>query len=201
MDKKNNMKQAMYEMFGVGAAPETAAPSPSAKQPETVSISQPIPSEKKTVEQPAAVIVPPKPKATASFLAPGTVWEGNLRSEGDVEIAGEFKGDIITKGTVLLHANIQGNLSVNSLNLSGCKLMGDVVATDVVTIGADSEICGNITAKQLTCSGLITGDLNISGLTALEETAQVNGNICTGSISVIRGAVINGSIGTQKGEK
>ena len=37
----------------------------------------------------------------ATYLAPGTVMEGTLRSKGDVEIAGTFKGDIISEGDVM----------------------------------------------------------------------------------------------------
>ena len=78
----------------------------------------------KTTEKSAAA-VQTKPKAEASYLAPGTVFEGNIRSAGDVEIAGEFKGNIVTEGAVILHSSIQGNITAKSLKLSSCSLNGD----------------------------------------------------------------------------
>ena len=202
MDKRNNMKQAMYEMFGVGAAPAAKSAPPSQKEhaPKEESSDSakataktPAPASNKEPD-PAPAVHTAQPPAVASYLAPGTVMEGTLRSVGDVEIAGDFKGDITTGGTVILHSNIQGNLSVSSLNLSGCSLVGDVVASGMVAVSGDSRICGNVTAKDLQCAGQIAGDLTVSGNTALDGTAQINGNIRTGSMSVVRGAVIRGSI-------
>jgi len=198
MDKKNNMKQAMYEMFGVGTdvaakeAPVNKAEPKSKNTPEPAKkASEPV---KKAPEQPTVPIVVKKPIAEASYLAAGTVLEGTLRSEGDVEIAGEFKGDITTKGTATLHSVVQGNVTANSLTLSGCSLTGDVIVTEVVVISQDSKICGNVTAKEVRCAGQIVGDLKISENTTLECTAQINGNILTGSMSVAKGAVIRGGI-------
>jgi len=191
MDKKSNMKQAMYEMFGVGTdvagkeAPANKVETKVKNTPEVV---------KKAPEQAPAPIAVKKPVAEASYLAAGTVLEGTLRSEGDVEIAGEFKGYITTKGTATLHSVVQGNVTANSLYLSGCTLTGDIIVSEVVVISQDSKICGNVTAKEVHCAGQITGDLKISENTTLECTAQINGNIITGSMSVAKGAVIRGGI-------
>jgi len=190
MDKKNNMKQAMYEMFGVGS--ETAAPA--AKKEEAFEVEAPVVERAAAPEKSSFVRTAPMPTATASYIAPGTVMEGTLRATGDVEIAGEFKGDITTDGTVILHSNIEGNLTVSSLNLSGCSLKGDVVANGLVFISVDSKVTGNITAKELQCSGKITGDVKVAENTVLEGTAQVNGNITTGTLAVARGAIIKGGI-------
>lgn len=198
MDKKNNMKQAMYEMFGVGTMPEEAAAESVWEESVSDTVARSVFEEpERTPVRPVedasvAGYSAPKYKAVATYLAPGTVMEGTLRAKGDVEIAGDFKGDIITEGTVILHANIQGNLTVSSLNLTGCKLVGDVVASDVVTIGADSEVRGNVTARTLQCAGQIAGDVSVTDVTALDSTAQVYGNIRTGSMAVSRGAVIKG---------
>ena len=125
----------------------------------------------KTTEKSAAA-VQTKPKAEASYLAPGTVFEGNIRSAGDVEIAGEFKGNIVTEGAVILHSSIQGNITAKSLKLSSCSLNGDVVVNEAVAVGQHSQIMGNVTAKDLVCAGRITGDLSISENMTLEKTAD-----------------------------
>lgn len=194
MDKKSNMKQAMFEMFGVGSDNSAnAQPVKEEARPQPVK-EEVHPQPAKRLADKAAAVAPAKKPAAASYLAAGTVLEGTLQSDGDIEIAGEFKGDITTTGTVTLHSAIQGNVTASSLKLSGCKLMGDIIVNGIVFISQDSTVRGNVTAKELQCAGQVTGDLKISENTSLESTAQVNGNVVTGSISVIKGAVIRGGV-------
>ncbi len=195
MGRKDNMKQAMYEMFGVGSGgAESADPKPSApvvrpeKEPEKKAVAPTV------VERPVE-----KPAADASYLARGTAFEGTFRSAGDVEIAGEFKGDLITEGAVLLRSNIQSNITAGSLNLAQCALVGNVMVSETVTVSQGSKISGNVTAKELLCAGEITGDLNVSGNTTLEEKARINGSVTTGTMAMVKGAVIKGSIEMKNG--
>lgn len=189
-NKKNNMKQAMYEMFGVGADQNEKE---AENGTEEVRVSKAAAPAKTAVrEAPAAPV--PRSGAAASYLAPGTVFEGNLRSAGDIEIAGDFKGDIKTEGTVVLHSNVQGNVTAKSLKLSGCSMVGDITAQDLVVINQGSCITGNVSAREVQVAGQVTGDLKVSETAVLEGSAQVNGNIITSSIEVVRGAVICGGI-------
>lgn len=181
MDKKI-IKQTAYELFGVGAAPEHAAKGGKTEPVKPAASAAPV-------VQPAA---PAKP--AASFLAPGTALEGQLRSEGDLEIAGSFRGSITTNGTVMLRSNIKSTVNAANLNLSGCTLEGDVTVTGTVTVSEDSRITGNVTARELQCAGEINGDLSITGNTTLEEKARINGSVTTGTMSVARGAAICGSV-------
>jgi len=194
MDKKSNMKQAMYEMFGVGAdqmikETEEKADIKAAKPADTEFVA----SVKVPAKEPAAPTAP-RSSSTASYLAPGTVFEGTIRSAGDIEIAGEFKGDVKTEGVVVLHSNVQGNVTAKSLKLSGCSLVGDVIAKDFVFVSQGAAITGNVSAREVQCAGQITGDMKVSENTSLEGTAQISGNISTSSIAVVRGAVICGGI-------
>ncbi len=188
MDKKGNLKQAVYEVFGVGGGAEGGAHHKAA----------PAAAEGKKAETahapaaPAAPVTPPK--AVASYLGPGTVLEGTLRSVGDVEIAGSFKGDIVTEGTVRLRSDIESNITAECLELSGCALVGDVVAKGTVTVSEGAKIRGSVTAGDLLCAGEISGDLNVSGNTVLEEKARVDGKVQTGTLAVVRGALIRGAV-------
>ena len=192
MTKKNNMKKAVYEIFGVGQSvtePEMKSVQP---PPKDAALKPTAPAEKKLPEK------APETKLAASFLAPGTSFEGTLRSKGDVEIAGELKGDVAAEGAVLLRSNIQSNIVARSVKLSGCALVGDVTANGPVTVSEDSKITGNVTAKELLCAGEIAGDLKIVGSTQLEANARVSGSVVTGTLAVVKGAVINGSIEIKK---
>lgn len=179
-----NFKNTMKEIFSVTPVNDDA---PAAHAPEAVPDAQ---SAKKKPPLPAIA----RPKPAASFLAPGTAFEGTLRSEGDIEIAGGFKGDLTTRGTVILRSDIQSNITAGSLSLSGCSLTGDVVANGTVSVSEGSKIVGSVTARELLCAGEITGDLKIAGNTTLEQKAQINGSVLTGTLSVVKGAVIVGSV-------
>ena len=199
-DTKNNMKKAMYDMFGVGGgdsakpaadtkqaapAPEKPAATPAAKKPEV----QPAAAPAK-----AAPVAPADSKHPASYLAPGSIFEGNFRAKGDVEIAGEFKGDITSEGKVLLRSNIESNIQAESVALSGCTLAGNINAKGAIIVSKDSKVIGNITAKSLQCAGTINGDIKVSGNTQIDTTARINGGIVTATIAVAAGAMLNGSV-------
>ena len=193
MDKKSNMKQAMYEMFGVGS--DQAEKEIEIKREEAkAKPAAPAPVKAREKESAAAPAPAFRSGAAASYLAPGTVFEGNIRSAGDIEIAGEFKGDIKTEGVVVLYSNIQGNVSAKSLKLSGCTMVGDAVVKEDLIVTHGAAISGNITAREVQCAGQITGDMKVAECTNLDGTAQVNGNISTSSIAVVKGAVICGGI-------
>ncbi|MBQ8589039.1 MAG: polymer-forming cytoskeletal protein [Firmicutes bacterium] len=132
-----------------------------------------------------------------SYFAPDTVLEGTIRSAGDVEVAGEFKGEIEAQGKVVLRSKIQGNVTSDSLKLQGCDLEGDVKVKGAVSISEDSVVHGNVSADELQCGGSVTGDLLIGDDTVLEETAKVTGNIKTGTVAVMRGAKIQGGLETE----
>ncbi len=119
--------------------------------------------------------------------------QGSFRAKGDIEIAGELKGDVASEGSVLLRSNLQSNIG-GSVKLTGCTLIGDITANGPVTVSEDSKVTGNITAQSLLCAGEINGDIRISGNTQMDANARVSGSVVTGTISVAAGAVLNGSV-------
>ena len=187
MDKKSNMKKAMYEMFGVGGdGSEAASTAPAQVKSASVEVKSAPGAEKKSVDH--APVKAPEARPAASFLAPGTVFEGSFRAKGDIEIAGELKGDVTSEG------NVQSNITAGSVKLTGCTLIGDITANGPVTVSEDSKVTGNITAQSLLCAGEINGDIRISGNTQMDANARVSGSVVTGTISVAAGAVLNGSV-------
>lgn len=168
-DSKDNLKQAMYEMFGVGSGASDQA-------------------EGGKEQRPAENL------NTRTYIAFGTTVKGNLKSTGDIEIAGDLQGDIETRGKVLLRSNIQGNIRAGSLQLQNCELIGDIEVNGLVTISESSRVQGNIKAKELFCNGSVNGDLFISGNTELAKQARIDGKITTETMVVTRGAVLCGGV-------
>ena len=203
--KTNNMKRAVCEMFGIG----------SAEPAEVLIIEEKKNATEAMVAHPASEVsaVPPASPALSvpvaspvvslrpvSYLAADAIWEGNLRSDGDVEVAGAFRGDIDAKGSVILHSTVEGNVRAGSLQLSGCSLTGNAISEEMTVISADSCVQGCVTSRDLRCAGTIVGDSTVSGHITLESTAHISGNIITNSASVAKGAVICGGVEIKSGE-
>ena len=120
--------------------------------------------------------------------------EGTLRSDSDVEIVGDFKGEIASDGKVTIHSNTTSSIAAAELVLVDCNLTGDSMVTGDVTINEKSSIVGNIPAQNIICSGVIRGNLNVSGNITLTENAQVIGDIRTNTLAISRGARVSGRV-------
>ena len=195
-DSKDNLKQAMYEMFGLGSGSPDKAENGKDQRPAEKTAA---PSGKGASKPEAQAAVPKNAENARTYIAFGTAVKGTLKSTGDIEIAGDFQGDIETKGNVLLRSNMQGNIKAGSLRLQNCELIGDIEAEGLVTISENSRVQGNVKAKELFCNGAIGGELLISGNTELAEQAQIDGTITTETIVVTRGAAIRGGIEMKGG--
>lgn len=90
-------------------------------------------------------------KNAESVISAGLTIEGTISGNGDVRIAGQFKGDV----------NVQGSLTIEA----GAKLVGGVRASNVII---DGELEGNIDAAsrvELRSTGVLNGNLNTGSLT------------------------------------
>ena len=187
--------------------PEEEAPvsSPSAyvEEPVYEPVAEPV-VEPDPVPVPAEPAPAPAPapevkheyvrRENCTYFAPGTSMEGTLRSDSDVEIAGDFKGEIASDGKVTIHANTQSSIAAAELVLIDCTLTGDAMVGGDVSINETSSITGNVRASNIVCSGIIKGNLNVQSNITLTENAQVIGDIKTGTLAMSRGAKVSGKI-------
>jgi len=182
---KKNMDEAMFSMFGVSKS-EPA-------EEQLTQVEGPTSVEK---EQPAPVFTPavPKPTNTVTYFASDSVVEGTVKTEGDVEVAGPFRGEVVAKGKVILRSKMEGNITAASLHLMGCTLVGNITSQGSVLVDEAATITGNITAGELISSGTIKGDLNVKDNLTLNAHATVEGNITTGTMSMMQGALITGDV-------
>ena len=192
MSKKDNFSQAAYEMFGIGRGGSKREADKTAEKPaestamdvEEDEMSLTV-AEVKPLEK-----VPEKPKTT--LLAEGSVFEGTLHTKGDVEIAGVFKGDIFSEGNVKLFANIEGNVQGGDVELVTSSVQGDVSAKELLKIGPQSVIGGNIKTKDMICSGRIVGNVESSGRVTLTTGSALTGDLTASTIAVMEGALMEG---------
>lgn len=129
-----------------------------------------------------------------TFFAPGTVFEGTLTTPGDVEVAGEITGEIVSDGKVSLRR--VGNVSISSrdLELLAANFKGDVTVKGDVIIDAESTLQGNIRSSKVLCQGKINGNLNVTDSVVVGACAAIIGDIKTPSLDVARGGKISGQV-------
>ena len=194
---KDNFNQAMFDMFGIGKYPNE----------ETADEAEDLAVEESAAPVKSAASAAPHREATyggashesahrarGTYFAEGTSIEGTLRCDSDVELCGDFKGDLIATGKVTIHASTTSNVSASDLVLVDCTLTGDATVTGSVTIDGNSSINGNVKASNVVCSGIVRGNLRVSENITLHEKAQVYGDLSTDTLAISRGAKISGKI-------
>jgi cytoskeletal protein CcmA (bactofilin family) len=137
---------------------ETAQNEPRTMPNEQRMAAQSEPSEK--VEAVPAPVPPVAPRRESmprdrheSVLGSGVSIEGKMEGDGDVRIAGKFKGDIHIKGNLNIQkgAHLTAKLNAEAVIIEG-EVEGTVVASGQVTLSESAQVVGDLKAKTLTVS-------------------------------------------------
>lgn len=111
---------------------------------------------------------------------------------------GETQGqaiNILSEGTV-----IKGDINANGdIRIDG-ELNGNIEAKGRLVIGPKGKVEGEINCNNIEVSGYIKGKINVSDLLTMKSSAEVNGDIIAGKLSVEPGSVFTGTctMGDQK---
>jgi cytoskeletal protein CcmA (bactofilin family) len=88
---------------------------------------------------------------------------------------------------------IEGSLRFSGLlNIDG-RLTGAIVAKGMLVTGTNARIVGDIFVENLILSGTVIGNIYATGEVHLNHTAHVSGNINYHTLSIVPGAVLEGS--------
>lgn len=90
-----------------------------------------------------------------------------------------IKGTIHSERDVIINGEVEGELE--ALNCA-------------ITIGPHGKVFASAKAREVEIQGIITGDVEASGTTAIRETGQLVGDLRTCGIIVEAGAVLRGAI-------
>jgi cytoskeletal protein CcmA (bactofilin family) len=90
-----------------------------------------------------------------------------------------IKGELSGSEDIYLDGQVEG-----SIQLAG----------NSVTVGPNGRVKANITAKNLTVSGTLDGNVHASERTELRKTAVVNGDVQTKRIAIEEGAYFKGKL-------
>ena len=85
-----------------------------------------------------------------SLVAPGTVIEGKVRTEGSIRVDGKIVGDLVSKADAAVGATgvVEGTVMAKNITLAG-KVNGTVTATDKLILEGKSVLNGDIRASRL----------------------------------------------------
>lgn len=89
--------------------------------------------------------------AKESIIGVGLIIEGKIEGDGDVRIAGSFKGDVRVKGnlTVELGAHISAEISADTVTVGG-QVDGNINASNQVKLLESGQLIGDLKSKSLT---------------------------------------------------
>ena len=127
-----------------------------------------------------------------THIAPSTFFEGTLHAAGDVEIHGDFSGELVSDGMVVIRSMVKSSITAKRVVVYDGELNGDLVVSGDVAVDEKSTVIGNVRAANLLCAGKIKGNLNIQNRIDLKSTSAVEGDVRTALLSTENGAKLCG---------
>ena len=94
--------------------------------------------------------------------------------------------------------NVEGDLaSDGNVHIEG-NVTGKVKSSNTVNIAPGAKITASVQAKNARIAGTLIGDVTIIENVEIIATAIIKGNISTNTISIEKGAAVNGNINCRK---
>lgn len=87
---------------------------------------------------------------------------------------------------------LEGNiLSEDAIKVDG-ELVGNIITTREVIIGATGHVMGDIACESLVIAGTVEGNVKANGQLAIHATGTLRGNARAASLVIEEGGVFNG---------
>jgi cytoskeletal protein CcmA (bactofilin family) len=171
----------------------------SKKSPETVNFSAKV-DEIIVPEQKEEIMKNETFESTASVKNPSAVISEMMTISGNVEmatpllLAGKVIGNIDCKDNIEVRqsGSVQGNIKVHSIKLTGGEINGNIVCEGTLETDEETVITGDISAEIVILCGKVTGQVKANESVSLSSTAVIKGDLYSASISVEKGAVLDG---------
>ena len=127
-----------------------------------------------------------------STITEGMTINGDIVSEGSLDLVGSVNGNIDILGKLNVTGYITGNSKAAEIYADNAKINGEIISEGAVKIGSSSVVIGNISATSAVIAGAVKGDIDVHGPVVLDTSAIVMGNIKSKSVQINNGAVIEG---------
>ncbi|HEY6199599.1 MAG TPA: polymer-forming cytoskeletal protein [Candidatus Binatia bacterium] len=103
------------------------------------------------VAAPAPAITRPANASKDSIIGGGLVIEGKIEGEGDIHIAGNFKGDVKVNGDVTVEQGARVSAEISAVTVTvGGQVEGNINASTQVKLLQSGQLIGDLKAKSLT---------------------------------------------------
>jgi cytoskeletal protein CcmA (bactofilin family) len=93
---------------------------------------------------------PETPSQSINLISSGTKIHGDIVSDGDIRIDGYLKGNITTKGRLVIgnSGSVEGEIVCSNIEISG-SFKGKISASDLLTMKATAIVSGDIVITKL----------------------------------------------------
>ena len=90
-------------------------------------------------------------KSAATVIGPEATLRGDVKSRGDIIIAGNIEGEVVCEGKITIAAGgvVSGKVSAMEIAIEG-KLLGDSMAAKSLAIASSAEVRGDVTTPVIT---------------------------------------------------
>jgi len=96
-----------------------------------------------------------------TIVGRGVLVEGTLKTSGDIQINGEFKGKLITEGDVVVgeHAHVTADINAQNIYVAG-EVIGNVNAIAKLDILETGKVAGSVSSSSLVieAGGILKGN-------------------------------------------
>lgn len=127
-------------------------------------------------------------------ITKGTMIEGNIVSEGSINLYGKIKGNVSCRGKLVVCGTIAGSSRGAEIFTNNAKIDGDVTSDGSIKVGNGSVIIGNVYGTSAVIAGAVKGDIDVQGPVIIDGTAVIQGNIRSRTVQINNGAAIEGMI-------
>ena len=131
-------------------------------------------------------------EADTTYITKATVINGDLQTDGCIDLIGTVKGSVSCDGKLIVGGSITGDVQVGELYANAARIEGDVHVVDAAKIGVGTVVVGNVFAGSAVIAGAVKGDIDVQGPVIVDSTAVIMGNIKSRSVQINNGAVIEG---------
>ena len=133
-----------------------------------------------------------RPSDEVSTLTESMIINGNIATEGALDVRGSIVGNVEALGKLNITGTIQGNSQAAEIYAEGAKITGELKSSGSIKVGQSTVIIGNLYANSAVIAGAIKGDIDVKGPVVLDSSAIVMGDIKSKSVQINNGAVIEG---------
>ena len=111
-------------------------------------------------------------------------------------------GPVVEHATIGTSIMIKGEVTGNEALFIEGTVEGTIrIPEHRVTVGKDSHVTANITAREVVVMGMVKGNIHCTDLLDIRSESNIQGEIVTRRIRIDDGAMLRGSVEIQQPEK